>query len=329
MIYLAFFIFIILIFIFIIWFNNYKNTECFEINQFDLTKESYKSFNSQNIEIKPTESLVMVGEIPQDYHYWTVGIFDENGIAQNSINMSNYQTTFPGSTIAIVCSTNIYAIDETCKLIKEKHYKKYPNRKIFFEKVYLSTNIIKLKFDYYLRLDSEKSLPFSLFQYKFKNIPFLNYKLNDCKSNFIIEKSINTNIIKTINKQFNNYKSINIKNNIISKYKPVECIINCSEKIKCENEIVVIAFDHFMNRTAIHSHIIFIDADTNEIYKINYTGIISSKINNQECQITHTIKFKPKCKDINIYVIEKIFFDSNKDYISNNKKINEMIVYSN
>ena len=75
-----------------------------------------------------------------------------------------------------------------------------------------------------------------------------------------------------------------------------------------------------MSKSVIHSHILFIDADTEEIIDIYYTGIISNIINSK-FQTTHSFKFSSKIIK-NIYVIEKLFFAIDTE----DKPLSEIII---
>ena len=92
-------------------------------------------------------------------------------------------------------------------------------------------------------------------------------------------------------------------------------------------EIIVVAVDHFMSRSAIHSHILFIDADKNVPYHMYFTGIVSRKININCEQTIHVINSKPPKHVKRVIVVEKIFYDPDNGSCPHVDTIVPMSVY--
>ena len=279
------------------------------------------SLKSNFFNVNKNESVVFVGQIPQDYDYWTINIYDIDKNAIDFISMGNYQTIYPGSTLAIICSSNKYSILETKKYMEKIHYEKYPNRRLYFETFNLDyKQKYYIQFECFLHTIDEIVSNFKLYKYIFDNIYYekcYNKKIVNSKKKYDnkYEYSI------CIPKKFLNYKKYNVLIDADIKNKPKECLINLSEKINIvDNEVIIIAFDHFMSKSVIHSHILFIDADTEEIIDIYYTGIISNIINSK-FQTTHSFKFSSKIIK-NIYVIEKLFFAIDTE----DKPLSEIII---
>jgi len=132
--YLIIFFIIILCVIVALYYYFSKNNIEHKIHQLILEKNQeckFASFSSQILNINYNQCIVFIGEIPQNYVYWSSCVFNENGIPLESINMRKYQTVHPGSNFAIIYSSNKYAILEAKKILECHHYEKFSQIVVF------------------------------------------------------------------------------------------------------------------------------------------------------------------------------------------------------
>ena len=292
-------IFIIICFIIIGLYINFIPIDTKIKNILTLQKSDYFTVNKN-------ESVVFIGEIPQDYDYWSINLY-KNHISINFTCMGNYQTIYPGSTIAVICSSNKYSTLETKKYMEKIHYQKYPNRRIYFKTFDVNFNE---KYFIDFRSFNKKEAGFKLYKYIFDNIYY-------CKN--IVKKMENKKHFKSehqieIPNEYKKYKEREILIDVENDLK--ECLLNKSEKIN-DSEIIVIALDHFMSKSVIYSHILFVD-DMNNILKNHCTGVVANNLTKKNF---HIIKFN-NTDNKNIYILEKLFFAIDTE----DKPLSEMIV---
>jgi len=365
---LIFFI-IILIIIIGIYVILLKNEVKYLINELPLETSrecKYGIINSSYLQCKANQTVVFIGEIPQDYIYWSIGVYRKNGTPYTSINMGKYQTVHPGSNIAIICSINSCAISETKKFLECNHYKKYPCRRLYFGTVNVSNylncndsddsddfddnpedrNSFYIRFECYFRNGKEHVPKFFLYEYSFENIyynsdfhhDFSNiFDDNTCHSicknqqnQQYYRKKEHYKMLRCIREKYSSYCEQNVICDIKEKDDLPECLTNASLifEVTPGSEIIVIAIDHFMSRSAIHSNVTFINADTDIPYHIYYTGVVSRKINNKTSETFHLIKSKVPEEVYRIQIVEKLFYQIETGNAPKKETIVPMIIYT-
>jgi hypothetical protein len=286
-------------------------------------------------ELKNNQSFIIYGEIPSDYIYWNFGLFNTSKHSIRNISMGKYQSFYPGSKIAIICSSNQYAINEVKRIIDKEHYKKYPNRKLFYEEI-CTDKQFNLRFECCFRNPQEKMPHFNFKRYTFDDIyyaPVRNCVTSSLLSDFssISPAVKNREVFENeIHQQYRHFKRKNIVVDVDVDFNCSNTLVNMSEIINVlgtPNEIKVIAIDHFMSRCAIHSQIMFIDADTNYSYYVYFTGIISKKINLKQTKNYHIIEWTAPKNVKRIKVVERIYYDPNTGEAPLSNHIIPMIVY--
>ena len=163
----ALLLFIIILIIIVICYYTINREDVKVLNVEDIPIFKYRKNNIGSIQTEVistcnNQSVVFYGEIPQNYIYWSIGVFpasmedveksDDDLLEKchESISLGNYQTVHPGSSIAIILSNNNCAIKETIKELEKCHYKKYPNRRLFFEQIGIETDFM-VNFECYFR----------------------------------------------------------------------------------------------------------------------------------------------------------------------------------
>jgi hypothetical protein len=134
-----------------------------------------------------------------------------------------------------------------------------------------------------------------------------------------------------IENKFSNFewRSIKVlKNNLVENISS-NAIVNVSEPIFLNGptKICVIALDHFMSRSAIHSHLLFVDAETSNVLYVYFTGLISKKINTGNCKTFHTVEYNPSHNIKRLIIYEKIFYDPNTGKRPSSHKIIPMMIF--
>jgi len=261
-------------------------------------------------------------EIPLDYLYWTFSVYDIEGNCIGNINMSQYQTVYYGSNIAIIISSNNYLFKQSEEVINKIHYQKYPNRKIYIKNIPVCDDF-KIKYENYYDQNIISCQNAVIEEFIFKDVYYNCVKQCSNKRNIYFEEIPKCNCDKIIK---SNSKEIKIYHDHQCQFVCSECVINVSEPIKCysNQEIQIICFDHFTNKCSIYSQIEIINADNNEICETYFTGAISKKINSKNSKIIHEIKYRPSIP-LNIIIVEKIFCN----HLDHCKKIYPMKAFIN
>lgn len=292
------FIALIILLIIIIYCYYYFKTpeiDC-HIEQLNLTnnkekmEKCYEIYSSQ-LTINKNNCFVFTGVIPEEYKYWTVGIYKLDGTPIRSICMGDYPAFYPNSTFAVLISSNKCVIKETKKRMEQLHYKKYKYRRILFNKLNIDEDEIIIHCKCYVDNPQIPISRFILYDYQYKNINYIHDK-------YICEKikynSIND--IKVNIEHFKNHKEIQVFNDVPLNFMPSECLNNISELIKLDNnELTIITYEQRIS----HSQICIYSEDENKIIDIYYTCY--------NINTSHVTKIK-NIKG-NIRIIENMFFD--------------------
>jgi hypothetical protein len=295
--------------------------------------EKIGNCRSENISLQDNEILVVYGKIPEDYLYWNFDIFNLQNQCQYSISMGKYQSVFPGTNICLCISRNHHLIIETKKLCEKNHYQRFPNRRLIFEIIPYSEPFF-LFFEECFRNSYENIAHFGFSKYIYKCQKFSSF-FNLPSSEEYYVPSTNEKRSKILNSfienKFSNFewRSIKVlKNNLVENISS-NAIVNVSEPIFLNGptKICVIALDHFMSRSAIHSHLLFVDAETSNVLYVYFTGLISKKINTGNCKTFHTVEYNPSHNIKRLIIYEKIFYDPNTGKRPSSHKIIPMMIF--
>ncbi len=82
-----------------------------------------------------------------------------------------------------------------------------------------------------------------------------------------------------------------------------------------------------MSRSSIHSHVLFINADTNCPYYVYFTGVICRKIDVDDSKTFHIIESTPPPEVKRVKIMERLFYDPNNACAPSISSINSMFVY--
>jgi len=281
--------------------------------------EKMVSFYSDYLrtDIDKNKVYVIYYDLPVNSVYWTIGLYN-NGKCLNSVNMGKYQTTEKGDTLAIILYNNINAMKAGKKTITNEHNNMYLYKKLIVHSIFVES-------EFYIKFASfsnkfNNSPKLNVKEYIFKNLDYIRgnktfqkeSKIRNCEKidffNEVIKKSIGNNFIKV---------GTNIDTEEIDT--SLECLTNRSEIFNVSKLLIkdgkqipsfrVIAVDHFKSRAALHSHIIFFDADTHNKIDFEITGEISDFMNHNQMITCRCIKFIPPKEVKNMYAIEYIYYD--------------------
>lgn len=328
---------LILIIIFIIYTYLYlqeKEPELIHKNNTTLSKskgENVISYYTEYLQIKNNGSYVIYYDLPQNCIYWTIGFYNE-GKCITSVNMGKHQTTESGDVLAIIIGNNYNAMRSAKKQITSEHMIKYPYRKLI-------SQYLGIKGDFYIHFESYSNKflqtpKMSIKEYTFNNIQFESFKNEELPISF--QRQCERLDFFTKSKEgfiSNRCEKVNISIDTNEENIPNECLTNRSDiidvsnivykKDKNGNDILnqpipqfrLVAVDHFKSRAALHSHVVFYNADTNESFDVEITGEVTDSFNQKESLSTRRILFFPPQEVKKMYVIEYIYYD----FVSGNK----------
>jgi len=289
------------------------------------------SIYSEYININKDKVNVVYYDIPKNCIYWTIGIYN-NGECINSVNMGKYHATEKGDTLAILITNNYKVIDKCKEIINKEHMLEYMYKKLITHDIYSEE-------DYYIKFESFSNNfnckpKFYIKEYMFNDVPFERLYNKQLKQSKIRQCENMNMFIKAKNTVIDNkYKEITVTVDTNERDSSLECLTNRSDiidvsKIKAKpNKFRVFTIDHFKSRAALHSHIIFFNAETNKKISIEITGEISDVINNNNTITCRDIKFELPEYVKHIYIIEYIYYDFETGSKINPKTIIPMKVY--
>ena len=331
--YLIIFILVIILIVILCYYRlqkiDYKVSEEKSIKLLSEKELNIGRIESEPVHCKFGNSIILYGLIPQDYLYWTFGLFNTKNECFVSINMGKYQTVHPGSSIALILVKNKMIYRYSKRLLEKEHYKKFPNRRLYFEPILITDDKISLYCECYFKNGKEIFPCFSFTKYSFENVAFLKLQPNIIKDpTFRMTEKMHSKITESIlNKTFSNFEKIEIFKNVSIERQFIECTVNSSNVLRNIREIIIISVDHFMSRSSIHSHIIFVNEDDGKIFDVYYTGVISRKINHDSSQTVHLIE-KTIPENIKSFkIIEKIFYDPDNGSCPHSETVIPMIVF--
>lgn len=295
-------------------------------------QEKMISYYTEYLDVREDSAQVIYYNLPINSIYWTIG-FHNDKEAINSVNMGKYRTTEKGDVLAIIVGNNRNAVQAAEEEISKEHKKRYPYK-------ILKVHHMKINEPYYIRFESYSNkflhydISMKVKSYRFGKLiyeDFSNTKLpvsteRQCESREyfdLAKKDVITSRCHSIN--------VNIDTNEINN--SIECLTNRSDIIELDkpvykkdqndNDIVstkifpfrLVACDHFKSRAALHSHISFFDADTDEEFRVEITSEISDSFNRKRSITIRYIGFfiPPNIK--RFYAVEYIYYD----YVSGGK----------
>lgn len=271
-----------------------------------------KIITSKEIFLKSNSVLNIYFEIPQNESFWSVGIYTGTNCV-DSINSGNFQAVETGDSLHLMVSSNSTALFLAEKLHKKIHNFMYPYKKYIPTKINYSGSLY-IKIEFYSTKNVQKT-NVDIFQIDYTNIfyvPFEDNILKQRHSNIsehrlLFNKYILDNT-KTL-KQVNVVQNVTRKN--ISKYET----LNVSDQISSKNKFIIYAVNHYKSRIAVHSHLIFIDTDTDMLFRLEITGAKTDKILSSRQIEIRKISFELPNEVKNFIVCERIFFDCDGGYV--------------
>lgn len=293
--------------------------------------EKIISYYTDYLQIKNNKAYVVYYELPLNCIYWTIGMY-KDGKCLNSVNMGKYQTTERGDRLAVIIGNNYNSIIAAKKEIGKEHKQKLPH-------IMLINHSICINEDFYFHFESysnrfvqtpkmiikEYTFDLKIFE-KFTNTILPLSTDRKCEPSYLFEKSKNGFIDDRCKKIITHIDTD--EDNI-----PIECLTNKTDIIDVSsliykkdengNDIMgveipkfrLVGVDHFKSKAALHSHVVFFNADTNEPFSIEITSEISDRINPKDTISTRRITFKIPENVKRMYVIEYIYYD----FVSGNK----------
>lgn len=287
--------------------------------------QKFISYYSECLQINNNKVFVVYYNLPINCIYWSIGIF-ENSKCVNSINMGKYQATEMGDTLAVIIGNNYTSIKAAKREIDLEHNTKYSYKRLMHESIQIDN-------DFYIRFDSYSNRfietpKMVIKEYVFDNIipePYFNVKLEEsivrnCESKYLFEKS-KEGFINDKCKLIETYTNSN-EDNI-----QIECLTNKTAILEITKrddkpEFKLVAVDHFKSRAALHSHVIFYNADNHDSFAVEITGEISDRINQKDSITVRRITFKVPESINRFYVVEYIYYD----FVSGNKINPETVI---
>lgn len=264
-------------------------------------------YTSDFLNISNNNVYIIYYDLPINSIYWTIGIYDNNSCLHN-VNMGKYQTIERGDTLAVIIGKNNRAILAAKNEIEKEHIKNYLYKKLITHKIGVNDN-------FYIHFQSYANkftvIPkLKIKEYVFENIDYYDF------TNKTIEKSYyrECESYKLFNKAKSkfiedNFQKVNILVDSDEKYVSNECLTCRSDEFINNSEFRIIAVDHFKSKAALHSHLKFYNTENNEQFRLEITGELSDKINNNNTITIRKIQFKVPDNIKSFYVVEYIYYD--------------------
>ena len=276
-----------------------------------LHNEKMISYYTEYLSTKNDSVYIVYFDLPINSVYWTLGIHkDEKCI--DSVNMGMYQTIETGDTLAIIISNNRKAAEAGKSEIIKEHVNRYPYKK-------LMTHFLESKSEFYILFESfsnkfMKAPKLIIEEIIFDKITFEEFTKPEIKLSFQRQCEDITLFNKSLYGYIDdNYEKITVNKNTIEINSPLECLTNRSDIVdftnKGDKNFKIVAIDHFKSRAALHSHLIFYNADDNRPFRVEITGKVSDSINNKQSISTRRISFKIQDNINRFYCIEYIYYD--------------------
>lgn len=271
-----------------------------------------KIITTNEIFLNSSSVLNIYFEIPQNESFWSVGIYTGTSCV-DSVNSGNFQGVEAGDSLHLMISSNSNALFLAEKLHKEIHNSMYPYKKYIPSKINYSGSLY-VKIEFYNTKSVQKT-NVDIFQLDYINIfysPFEDSILKQRRSNVSEHKIL---FDKYISENTKSLKSVKVVQNVtrknVSKYET----LNVSDQISSDSNFTIYAVNHFKSRLAVHSHLIFIDADTDMLFRLEITGVKTDKILSDKQIEIRKISFKLPNEIKNFIVCERIFFDCDGGYV--------------
>lgn len=284
-------------------------------DQTDKKMGNGKVISSEILSITNNKSLNVYFEIPKNDSFWTLGIFNKTECV-DSLDISNFQTIEPGDTLHVVVSPSSYAVNLSIESYKKIHNLNYPYKRFINHIVnYSGDCYVKIEF-YSIR--GIKNIDVDVKEIFYGNIYFSPYTLNkpaqkisNISENIeLFEDYISKNETGTRIETYNNFSRKNVSKNEV---------INMSSIISSDKEFVIYAVNHYKTKIASHSHLLFVDLDTNLFFRIEMTGVKTDKVLEKNNLEIRKISFKPPDDIKQFTVFERIFFDCDEGYVLQEK----------
>lgn len=289
------------------------------------------SYYTDNLKIKNDSTYMIYYELPVNSIYWTIGFYDKSGCI-TSINMGKYQTTEKGDTLAIIASNNKNAIASCKNEVSKEHNRKFRYKKLTFEEVKIEGEFF-IRFDSYSNMFLESPL-MTIKEYHFNNIIMKEFK-NESLEESTIRSCEKQSLFELCREDFIDERCIPIEINCDTKEEciPIECYTNRSDTFDVSETIYkktqygmdiydepiaqfkILAVDHFKSRAALHSHLVFYNAEDDTQFDIEITGEFADRLNQFDTITTRKISFIVPEEIKKMYVVEYIYFD----FVSGNK----------
>lgn len=307
--------------------NEYKVLSINNVKFNEEKGDKYISYNSDYLSIKDNIVYVIYYDLPINVVYWTFGMYNNDKCIEG-VNMGQYQTIEKGDTLAVIIGNNKNAVNAASLEINKEHMNNYIYKRLIVNPIYINE-------DFYIIYNSFANrfiqLPKVLIKkYSFENVPLIKFS-NKPKTASV--KRTCENI--TLFNEAKNYKFITDKCIKLQVYEdsndniiPYECLTNKSEVFFVSNDKVcsdekelpqfrLVAVNHFKSRAALHSHVVFYNAEDNKPFRFEMTGEIADKIDYKDSITIRQITFKLPDELKAFYVIEYIYYD-----FSSGNKIN-------
>lgn len=328
-------ILIVIFIVYICWLTQPEEYEIISSSTIEFKKEKQEkmiSYCTEYLDIRQDSAYVIYYNLPVNSIYWTIGFYKDNN-ALLSVNMGKYRTTEKGDVLAIIVGNNKNAIDAAEKEITKEHKKRSSYKTLKYH--YLKINEpFYIHFESYSNKFLNNDISIKIRNYHFGNLTYEN--INN-KPLGISEERIceNREYFDLAKAKVLNSRCHRIPVNIgTDEYNnSVECLSNRSDIIEIDSKVYekdvngnniikkeifpfrLVACDHFKSRSALHSHVIFFNADNDKHFRIEITSEISDSFNQKESLAIRSIGFYLPPDVKRFYVIEYIYYD----YVSGNK----------
>lgn len=287
-----------------------------------ITEKSVK-YHTNYLNVKNNNCYVVIYELPINTVYWSLGLYKYNKCEQ-SLNFGNYQTIEKGDVLIVFVCNNNFVMESSKEQITKEYKKKYPYKKLTYHTINYSN-------DFYFNFESYSNKFLKKPSIKIKEIKFsCKIDFEPLNENLVLSKSLERfcerkDLFEKSKKDYIDDDcsliSINVDTN--EDNIPDDCFTNRTNILDISDSygnnkkplFKIVAVDHFKSRAALHSNLIFYNADNDEQFSTQITGEISDKIYKNKTISTRRISFVLPYYIKKFYVVEYIY----NDFVSGGK----------
>jgi hypothetical protein len=261
-----------------------------------------------------TESLNAYFEIPSRESFWSLSVYS-NGVNVETVNTGDYQTVEFGDCVHVIITNNDVLVKSSMDVFREHHSGIARHGSCLTRLVNSFVETVVIVFEVYSVLpirDRELTIVKLDSTVRYQPRSFVEHRVRE--SRLVEESCLFREYIENIPVS----KRVNVRIANVLK-KEIEFVSDVIDSDFC-----VYAVNHYKSRVGIHSHVLFVDAQTNEVMRMEFTGVKTNKVFDSGDIEIRRISFPAFDKPFRI--VERVFFDVEDGYTLNADSVVPFVV---